>query len=171
MALGSMHELLVLELQDILGAERQMVKALPNMAKAASAPALKAAFDRHLSETNGQIIRLELCFAAFGIPMQGNPSKGMEGLLAEAKEMMDEEGPDPVVDAGLIGAAQRVEHYEIAAYGSAIAFAELLGENEVAVLLRKSLEEEAAADRALTALAMKEVNETALAAGTRVSES
>jgi len=107
----------------------------------------------------------------FGIPMQGNPSKGMEGLLAEAKEMMDEEGPDPVVDAGLIGAAQRVEHYEIAAYGSAIAFAELLGENEVAVLLRKSLEEEAAADRALTALAMKEVNETALAAGTRVSES
>lgn len=171
MALGSMQELLVLELEDILGAESQIVKALPNMAKAASAPGLKSALERHLTETTEQVIRLEQCFAALGIPVKSNPCKGMEGLLAEAKEMMDEEGPDPVVDAGLIGAAQRVEHYEIAAYGSAIAFAELLGETQVAALLRLSLGEEVAADRTLTGLAMKEVNETALAAGTRISES
>lgn len=171
MALESMRELLALELQDIYGAEAQVLKALANMAKAAAAPGLKQAFERHLVETQGQIVRLEQCFAALGLPARGKHCMGMEGLIAEANEMMDEEGPDPVVDAGLIGAAQRVEHYEIAAYGSAIAFAELLEETQVATLLRQSLEEEASADRALTVLAMREVNATALAAGTRISES
>ena len=171
MALESLRELLVLELQDINGAEAQVLKALPNMAKAASAPALKQAFEKHLMETEAQIVRLEQCFSALGLPVGQRPCKGMAGLIAEANEMMDQEGPDPVVDAGLIGAAQRVEHYEIAAYRSAIAFAELLGETSVATLLRQSRDEEAAADRTLTGLAVKEVNATALASGTRVSES
>jgi len=171
MALESLRELLVLELQDINGAEALVLKALPNMAKAASAPALKQAFEKHLVETEAQIVRLEQCFAALGLPVRQRPCKGMEGLIAEANDMMDQEGPDPVVDAGLIGAAQRVEHYEIAAYRSALAFAELLGETPVATLLRQSRDEEAAADRTLTGLAIKEVNDTALAAGTRVSES
>ena len=171
MALESMRELLALELRDIYGAEAQVLKAQANMAKAATAPGLKQAFERHLVETRGQLVRLEQCFAALGLPASGKHCKGMEGLIAEANDMMDEEGPDPVVDAGLICAAQRVEHYEIAAYGSAIAFAELLGEAQVATLLRQNLEEEASADRTLTVLAIKEVNETALAAGTRISES
>jgi len=171
MALESMRDLLALELQDIYGAETQVLEALPNMAKAAAAQGLKQAFERHLVETRGQIVRLEQSFAALGLPAGGKHCKGMEGLIAEANEMMDKEGPDPVVDAGLIGAAQRVEHYEIAAYGSAIAFAELLGEAQVATLLRQNLGEETAADRTLTALATEEVNATALAAGTRITDS
>ena len=171
MALGSMRDLLVLELEDIRSAEAQIVKLLPNMTKAASAPGLKSAFERHLAETDGQLVRVEQCLATLGIPLRDTVCKGMEGVIAEARDVMDEEGPDPVVDAGLIGAAQRVEHYEIAAYRSAVAFAELLGESQVATLLRQSLDEETAADRTLSALAIKEVNQTAVAAGTRVSES
>lgn len=171
MALESMRDLLALELQDIYGAEAQVLEALPNMAKGAAAPALKQVFELHLVETKGQLVRLERAFAALGLPLSGKHCKGMVGLIAEANEMMDEAGPDPVVDAGLIGAAQRVEHYEIAAYRSAIAFAELLGEAEVATLLRQNLDEEASADRTLTVLAMREVNETALAAGTRITDS
>ena len=171
MALESLRELLARELMDLYGAEAQVLKALPNMAKAAATPALKQALERHLTETEGQVTRLEQCFALLGLPVRGSQCKGMEGLVAEANDMMDEEGPDPVVDAGLIGSAQRVEHYEIAAYGSAIAFADLLGEPQVAGLLRQNLEEEQAADRVLTGLARGEVNETALAAGTRITES
>ena len=171
MALESLRELLGRELQDLYGAETQVLKALPNMAKAAATPGLKQALERHFAETEAQLVRLEQCFALLGLPVRGSQCKGMEGLLAEANDMMDEEGPDPVVDAGLIGSAQRVEHHEIAAYGSAIAFADLLGEPEVAGLLRQTLEEEQAADRVLTGLARGEVNETALAAGTRITDS
>lgn len=171
MALESLRELLARELRDIYGAEVQVLKALPNMAKAAATPGLKQALERHLGETEAQVVRLEQCFALLGLPVGGNQCKGMEGLVAEANDMMDEEGPDPVVDAGLIGSAQRVEHYEIAAYSSAIAFADLLAESRVAELLRQSMEEELAADRVLTGLARGEVNETALAAGTRITES
>ena len=171
MALESLRELLARELQDLYGAETQLLKALPNMAKAAATPGLKQALERHLTETEGQVARLEQCFGLMGLPVKARSCKGMEGLIAEAHEMMDEEGPDPVVDAGLIGSAQRVEHYEIAAYGSAIAFAELLDQDQVAGMLRQSLEEEQAADRVLTGLARGEVNETALAAGTRITES
>ncbi len=128
MALESMRDLLALELQDIYGAEAQVLKALPNMVKAAAAPGLKQAFERHLVETRGQIVRLEQCFAALALPAHGKECKGMEGL---------------------IGAAQRVEHYEIAACGSAIVFAELLGEAQVATLLRQNLDEAASADRTL----------------------
>ena len=171
MALESLRELLARELMDLYGAETQLLKALPNMAKAAATPALKQALERHLTETEGQVTRLEQCFGLLGLTVRGSPCKGMEGLIAEANEMMDEEGPDPVVDAGMIGSAQRVEHYEIAAYGSAVAFAELLGESQAAGLLRQTLDEEQAADRVLTGLARGEVNETALAAGTRITES
>jgi ferritin-like metal-binding protein YciE len=171
MALESLRELLGRELQDLYGAETQVLKALPNMAKAAATPGLKQALEHHLAETEAQVVRLEQCFALLSLPVRGSQCKGMEGLVAEANDMMDEEGPDPVVDAGLIGSAQRVEHYEIAAYGSAIAFAELLGEPKVAELLRQSLEEEQSADRVLTGLARGEVNETALAAGTRITDS
>ena len=171
MALESLRDLLARELMDLYGAETQMLKALPNLAKAAATPALKQVLERHLTETRGQVTRLEQCFALLGLPVRGSQCKGMEGLVAEANDMMDEEGPDPVVDAGLIGSAQRVEHYEIAAYGSAIAFAGLLGETQTAGLLRQNLAEEQAADRVLTSLARGEVNETALAAGTRITES
>lgn len=171
MALESLHELLTRALADLHGAERQSLKTLPNMVKAASTPALKHALERHLTETEGQVVRLAGCFAALGVPVHAASCRGMDGLVAEANEMMDEEGPDPVVDAGLIGVAQRIEHYEIAAYGSAIGIAAGLGHAEVVRLLRESQEEEIAADRHLTELATQEVNEVALAAGTRITES
>ena len=117
MALESLRELLARELMDLFGAETQLLKALPNMAKAAATPGLKQALERHLTETEGHVARLEQCFGLLGLPVKASSCKGMEGLIAEANDMMDEEGPDPVVDAGLIGSAQRVEHYEIAAYG------------------------------------------------------
>ena len=171
MTLDSMRALLEWELCDLYHAETQLLKALPNMAKAAATPALKQALEKHLVETEAQVIRLEAGFALLGVPPRGRHCRGMEGLLEEARDVMDEEGPDAVVDAGLIGAAQRVEHYEISAYGSAIAFAELLGQQALAGLLRENLAEEHAADRVLSELAEQEINETALASGARITDS
>ena len=171
MALESLQELLTRALADLHGAERQIQKTLPNLVKAASTPALKQALERHLAETGEQLVRLARCFTALGRPTVRGPCRGMEGLVTEAQDMMDEEGPDPVVDAGLIAVAQRIEHYEISAYGSAAAIADRLGHTEVAALLRESLAEEVAADRTLSELATQEVNDTALAAGARITES
>ena len=171
MALDSLRDLFLRELADLHGAETLVLHVLPDMAKAASHPALKQALERHRTETENHLVRLERCFTALRLPARGTRCRGMEGLSAEASDMMDEAGPDPVIDAGLIGVAQRIGHYEIAAYSSAIAFAEQLGLPEVTRSLRETLFEEMAADRFLTGLAMDQINETALAAGTRISDS
>ena len=171
MSLESLQELLTRALADLHVAELLSKKTLPNMVNAASTPALKQALERHLGETEAQVVRLTRCFSLLGLPARGASCRGMEGLVAEANEMMDEEGPDPVVDAGLIGVAQKIEHYEMAAYGSAIGIATRLGQEEMAQLLRQSQEEEIAADRVLTELALQEINDTAVVAGTRITES
>jgi ferritin-like metal-binding protein YciE len=163
MKLETMKELLVEELQDLYSAETQITKALPKMAKASSTPELKQAFESHLQETEGHVQRLEKIFKHFKESAEGKTCEGMKGLLKEGAERIKEGGEPDVVDAGLISAAQRVEHYEIAAYGSARTYAELLGEPQVAKLLEETLEEEKSADQKLTKVA-KKVNVKAEAA-------
>ena len=153
-----LEELLVDELKDLYSAENQIIKALPKMAKAASAPELKRAFERHLEETRRQVERLEAVGEALDIRLTGKKCKGMEGLIDEGKETIEEDLPDPALDAGLIGAAQKVEHYEIAAYGTARNHASLLGYNKVAKLLQQTLDEEGATDKKLTQLAESIIN-------------
>jgi ferritin-like metal-binding protein YciE len=153
----ALRELYVDELKDLYSAETQLVKALPKMAKAASSDELRAAFEEHLEQTKGQAQRLEQIFEMLEENPKGKKCVGMEGLVKEASEMMQEDYEDEVMDAGLIGAAQRVEHYEIAAYGTARAFAEVLGEQEQASLLSETLEEEKETDQKLNELA-EEIN-------------
>jgi ferritin-like metal-binding protein YciE len=156
-----LEELLVDELKDLYSAENQIIKALPKMAKATSTPELKRAFERHLEETRRQVDRLEQIGEQLEFKLTGKKCKGMEGLIEEGKELMGElEGQ--ALDAGLIGAAQKVEHYEIAAYGTARAHAEMLGYNKVARLLQQTLNEEANTDKKLTQLAENIVNVEAL---------
>jgi ferritin-like metal-binding protein YciE len=163
MKLETMKELLLDELQDLYSAETQITKALPKMAKASSASDLKQAFESHLQETEGHVQRLETIFKHLKESPKGKTCEGMKGLLKEGDERVKEGGEPEVLDAGLISAAQRVEHYEIAAYGSARTYAELLGESEIVRLLEKTLEEEKAADQKLTKVA-KKVNVKAQAA-------
>jgi ferritin-like metal-binding protein YciE len=159
-----LQELLIDELKDIYNAENQIVKALPKMAKAASSPELKRAFEKHLLETKRQVERLDQIGAALDVKMTGKKCKGMEGLLAEGKEIMEEDLDENAIDAGLIGAAQKVEHYEIAGYGTARAHATLLGFNKVARLLQQTLNEETAADKKLTQIAESVINVEAVEA-------
>ena len=163
MKLETMKGLLLDELQDLYSAETQITKALPKMAKASSASDLKHAFESHLQETEGHVQRLETIFKHLKESPKGKTCEGMKGLLKEGDERVKEGGEPEVLDAGLISAAQRVEHYEIAAYGSARTYAELLGEGEIVRLLEKTLEEEKAADQKLTKVA-KKVNVKAQAA-------
>jgi ferritin-like metal-binding protein YciE len=153
MKLESMRELLLDELQDLYSAEQQITKALPKMAKTSSSSQLKQAFESHLKETEGHVERLEKIFDLLEEKSKAKMCEGMKGLLKEGDERIKEGGEPEVVDAGLISAAQRVEHYEIAAYGSARTFAEMLNETEVADLLEQTLEEEKAADQKLTKIA------------------
>lgn len=148
-----LKELYIDELRDLYNAENQLVKALPKMAKAASSEELRTGFEEHLEQTRGHVQRLEKIFEDLDESPKGKTCKGMEGLIAEGSEMIDEDFEDEVKDAGLIGAAQRVEHYEIAAYGTTKAFAELLGHTEHVSLLEETLEEEKATDEKLTELA------------------
>ena len=164
MPVKSVQDLFVEELRDIHSAERQLTKALPRMAKAAQSPQLRQAFERHLKETEGQIERLDRIFKELDARATGKRCKGMEGLLEEGKEMMEEEGDASVIDAGLISAAQRVEHYEIAAYGCVRNYADMLGYKNAARLLQQNLDEEEAADKKLTELAEGGVNSAAMAA-------
>jgi ferritin-like metal-binding protein YciE len=158
-----LEELLVDELKDLYSAENQIIKALPKMAKATTSPELKRAFERHLEETRRQVDRLEQIGEQLEFKLSGKKCKGMEGLIEEGKELMGElEGE--ALDAGLIGAAQKVEHYEIAAYGTARAHAEMLGYNKVARLLQQTLNEEGNTDKKLTQLAENIVNAEALEA-------
>ena len=156
--MNPLEELLVEELKDIYSAENQIIKALPKMAKAASAPELKRAFERHLEETRRQVERLDQIGEALEIKLTGKKCKGMEGLIEEGKEIMQEDLDENAIDAGLIGAAQKVEHYEIAAYGTARTHAEILGYNKVARLLQQTLNEEANTDKKLTQLAESIIN-------------
>lgn len=162
MALDTMQELLCEELRDIYNAEQQMVKALPKLASAVSTPSLQDALQDHLAETEGHVRRLEQIFEVLGQKAAGKKCKGMEGLLEEGAEMTGQSGSEMVRDAGIISAAQRVEHYEIAAYGCAITHARVLGLEEVADLLEQTLVEEKHADERLSTIAEQEVNSSAL---------
>lgn len=163
MSLDSLHDLYVEELRDLHSAERQITKALPRMAKAAQSAELRKAFENHLRETEGHIERLDRIFSELGERGTGKKCKGMEGLVEEGKEMMQEEGEAPVMDAALIAAAQRVEHYEIAAYGCVRNYADLLGYSDASRLLQQTLDEEEAADEKLTKIAEGSVNAAAMA--------
>jgi ferritin-like metal-binding protein YciE len=161
MSKESLRELYVDELKDLYSAETQLVKALPKMAKAASSDELREAFEEHLQETEEHVSRLEQIFQQLDEKPTGKKCMGMEGLVKEGAEVIGEDYEDETKDAGIIGAAQRVEHYEIAAYGTAREFAKLLGEDEHVSLLEETLEEEKQADAKLTELA-QEINQTAL---------
>lgn len=157
-ARNPLDELLEDELKDIYSAENQIVRALPKMIKGATAPQLKRAFEKHLEETRRQVERLNQIGEALDIRLTGKKCKGMEGLIEEGKELLEEDMDPNAVDAGLIGAAQKVEHYEIAAYGTARTHAALLGYTKVARLLQQTLNEEGATDKKLTDLAERIIN-------------
>ena len=163
MKLETLHDLYVNELRDLYNAEHQLLKALPRMAKAASAPQLAKAFTDHLTETKSQIDRLEKIFKKLDASPKGKTCKAREGLLEEGKEVMAEDADPMVMDAALIAAAQRVEHYEMAGYGCVRTFARLLGDEQAAGLLQDTLDEEGAADKKLTKLAETVINIKAVA--------
>jgi len=155
MSVDTIEKLFIAELKDLYSAENQITKALPKMAKAATSTELKKAFENHLRETEGQIERLvEIC-NMIGTNPKGKSCAGMKGVLSEGSEMLEEVEAGDVRDAALISAAQRVEHYEMAAYGTLRNYAELLGQPQAAKLLEKTLEEEKAADQKLTTISEK----------------
>lgn len=153
MKLESMHDLFVNELKDLYSAETQITKALPKMAKAASSDELREAFEAHLEETERQVERLETIFKELEASPKGKKCQAIAGMIEEGKEVIEADGDDSVRDAALIAGAQRVEHYEIASYGTARTFATILGLDEAADLLQETLDEEAAADKKLTEIA------------------
>lgn len=162
MTLATLHDLYVDELKDLYNAENQILKALPKMAKAASAPKLAAAFNDHLAETKVHIERLETIFKQLDSSPKGKKCKAMEGLLAEGQDLMAQDVDPSVLNAALIAAAQRVEHYEMAGYGCVRTYARLLGEEQAADLLQETLDEEGATDKKLTELAETVINEEAV---------
>ena len=153
MEMESLKDLFIDELKDLYSAENQILKALPKMVKKATSPQLKAGFEKHLKETEGHVERLDKIFQELDENPKGKKCKGMEGIIADGKELMEEDAEPEVMDAGLIGAAQHVEHYEMAGYGCVRTYAELLGLNNIAKLLQKTLDEEKATDEKLTELA------------------
>jgi ferritin-like metal-binding protein YciE len=157
MANEGLRDLYIDELKDLYSAENQLVKALPKMAKAASSHELRQGFEEHLEQTRGHVQRLEQIFETLDESPKGKKCAGMEGLVKEGGEVMQEDFEGALMDAALIGAAQRVEHYEIAAYGTASEFAKLLGESQHVTLLEETLQEEKETDEKLTELA-KEIN-------------
>jgi ferritin-like metal-binding protein YciE len=157
MKLNSLEKVLHDQLKDLYSAETQLVKALPKMARHASSEQLRHAFESHLEETRQHVERLQSIGETLGVKVAGKKCKGMEGLIEEGKEILDAEGEEAVLDAALIAAAQRVEHYEIASYGTACALAEQLGDERTARLLQRTLDEESAADDKLTQIAMLDV--------------
>jgi ferritin-like metal-binding protein YciE len=169
MKIETLEDLLADELKDLYSAENQLVKALPKMAKTARSKELRMAFEEHLEQTKNQVRRLERACDELGLSPRGKKCVGMEGLIEEGKEIMTNGSKDPAspMEAGLIGAAQKVEHYEIAAYGTASAHARQLGYNSVAQLLDQTLEEEKTTDKKLTKLAENQVNVQAAMAKTK----
>ncbi len=158
MKIETLRELYLEELRDIYDAENQLLKALPKMAKAAQNEELKAAFEQHLEQTQEQVERLNRVFEELGEKPKGTKCEAMKGLLEEAKKMMDETQDEETLDAAMIAAAQKVEHYEIATYGTLRTWAELLGFDEQADLLQETLDEEKDTDENLTELAVSSVN-------------
>ena len=166
MKLNTLEDLFVHELKDLYSAENQLLKALPKMAKASSNEELKGGFEEHLQQTKEHVARLERIGEELGKKLTGHKCKAMEGLVEEGAELIGEDAEDSVRDAGLIGAAQRVEHYEMAGYGTARALAKQLGHNDIAKLLGQTLQEEKETDEKLTELAESSVNaEAGSAAG------
>src|SRR4029434_6875077 len=162
MKLDTLQKLYTDELRDLYNAENQLVKALPKMAKAASSEELKDAFEKHLEQTKGHVERLEQVFEELGEKPKGKTCRAMKGLIEEGSEILKEDGEDSVIDAGIIVAAQKVEHYEIAGYGSVRTFAQLLGHDKSAQLLQQTLDEESEANELLNKLAEDIVNPEAL---------
>ena len=162
MKLDTLKTLYIDELRDIYNAENQLLKALPKMAKAASSEELKDAFEKHLEQTKGHVQRLEEVFQDIGETPKGKTCKAMKGLIEEGSEILKEEGEESVIDAAIIVAAQKVEHYEIAGYGSVRTFAQLLGKDRSAELLQATLDEESEANELLNNLAEEIVNPEAL---------
>jgi ferritin-like metal-binding protein YciE len=158
MKLESLHDLLVAQVKDLYSAENQLIKALPKMAKAASSPDLKAGFEEHLEQTKKQAERIEQICEELEVTPKGKKCAAMEGLIEEGKELIEEDASPAVLDAGLIAAAQKVEHYEMASYGCARTWAEELGLDSAAKLLHETFEEEKATDQKLTELAKKGIN-------------
>jgi ferritin-like metal-binding protein YciE len=162
MKLDNLRKLYIEELRDLYSAENQLLKALPKMAKGAASTDLKQAFENHLEETEGHVERLEEIFEELDESPKGKTCQAMKGLVEEGSEILEEEGEESVLDAGIIAAAQKVEHYEIASYGTVRTFAELLGQKEAVKLLQQTLDEEGAADEKLNDLAEDIVNPAAL---------
>jgi ferritin-like metal-binding protein YciE len=158
MHLETLQDLYVHELKDLYSAEKQLIRAIPKMAKAAKNEKLAAGFEEHLEQTKEHAARLERILSNHKKSTRGARCKGMEGIIAEGEEMVEEEADPEVKDAGLISAAQRVEHYEIAGYGTARTYAEMLGDNEGAKLLQTTLGEEEQTDQKLTKLAKSSIN-------------
>jgi ferritin-like metal-binding protein YciE len=158
MHMQDLQDLYVEELRDLYNAEKQLVKALPKMAKKASHDELKEAFTTHLDETKGHVERLEEIFGKLGKRAGGKTCKAMQGIVEEGKEMMEEDAEPEVLDAALIAAAQRAEHYEIAAYGTVRTYAKLLGDKQAAKLLQSTLDEEGKTDKLLTQIAENSIN-------------
>ena len=164
MAQNNLKSLYVDELRDLYSSEQQLIKAIPKMAKAANSDELRKGFEEHLEQTKGHATRLEQILRGLGEPVKGKKCKGMAGIVAEGGEMMSEDFQGALLDAALISAAQRVEHYEIAAYGAVHAYATLMGETEAAALLQQTLDEEKEADQKLTELS-EEINSEAFSRG------
>src|SRR5256885_14977797 len=162
MKLETLQKLYINELRDLYNAENQLIKALPKMAKGASSEELADAFEKHLKETETHVERLEEIFEELDESPKGKTCHGMKGLIEEGSEILDEEGDPSVIDAGIIVAAQKVEHYEIASYGSVRTFAKLLGQKKAAELLQTTLDEESEANELLNGLAESIVNPEAL---------
>lgn len=161
MKLNSLHDLYISELKDLYDAENRILKALPKMAEAASSPDLRSAFEEHLQQTRRHAERLEQILRGLDESPKGQKCKGIEGIIDEGEDLMGKDTPASVCDAALISSAQRVEHYEIAAYGSARTFAHRLGFHDQAELLNQTLQEEGETDKKLTALAESHINEEA----------
>jgi len=158
---GTLHDAFIDELRDTYDAERQLIKALPKLAKAATSPALREAFETHLEETQGQIERLEQVFEGLDERARGKHCDGIAGIIDEGKSIMEEDLDDTTMDACLIAAGQRAEHYEMAAYGTLVAWARAMGHTEAAKLLQQTLEQEKAADKKLSGLAEGGINQSA----------
>ena len=169
MSLDTLEKLYINELRDLYSAENQLLKALPKMAKGASSSELKNAFEKHLEQTKGHVERIERLFEELDESPKGKTCHGMKGLVEEGSEILKEDGEDSVLDAGIIVAAQKVEHYEIASYGSVRTFANLLGKDEAARLLQATLDEESETNEILNQLAEGIVNPEAMT-GTELAD-
>ena len=168
---GTLRAAFIDELRDAYDAEKQLTKALPKMAKAASSPKLRTAFEEHLEETRGQIERLEQIFGTLDEKVRGKHCEGIAGIIEEGKSVMEEDFDDATMDACLIAGGQRAEHYEMAAYGTLIAWAKAMGHMDAVDLLQQTLDEEKTADEKLTALAEGGINQTAADAADSEMES